>query len=305
MRAGTGADDAWMMVEDEFLATASLYTGHLHAAAYAVQKRRAEAKGRKVLRTLERPTDEGRTARDGMVVEREEREKAVREDLGKDSEEEEDDVEELTDPLLGALMNDPKRMGRALQGVGKVKSDSRAAKGFLSSPEKVQRTFGVGAVGSRERVEDEGGSDAESDDLDGPSRKSGKASVLPQTNGSGDKLPRNDAQKGAHLFKKFTAASGESTGIRTDRSSAKEPVRKERSSNEHLKTKPDTGASASKDDCPIMKDSNDNDNIFKRKAKDEGQSYLAKRKQRKEEEEEAKRKTKERKASVEVPTFLF
>lgn len=280
MRAGTDADDAWMMVEDEFLATASLYTGHLHAAAYAVQKMRAEAKGRKVLRTLERPTDEGRTARDGMVVEREEREKAVREDLAKDSEEEEDDVEELTDPLLGALMNDPKRMGRALQGVGKVKSDSRAAKGFLRSPEKVQRTFGLGAVGSRERVEDEGGSDAESDDLDGPSRKSGKASVLRQTNGSGDKLPR------------------------TNVSSAKKPVRKERSSNEHLKTKPDTDTSGSKDDCPIMKDSNDNDNFFKRKAKDEGQSYLAKRKQRKE-EEESKRMTKERKASVEVPTFLF
>lgn len=304
MRAGTDADDAWMMVEDELFATASLYTRHLHAAAYAEQKRRAEARGRQVLRTLERPTDGGRTERDALVVEREGREKAIREALGKGSDEEDGDGgEELTDPLLGALMNDPKRMGRALQGVGRVKSDSRAAKGFLRSPEKVRKTFGRGVVQSRKQVEDEGGSEAESDDLDGPARKSGKTSAMPPTNGSDDIYARNGMRKETSLFKKFTAAAGESTGSGKDRPSADEPVKGERSDHGSLKATSSTYGSSSKDDHMTSKTSNDDHNIFKRKARDEGQSYLAKRKQRK--EEEAKRKGNEKKPSVEVPTFLF
>ncbi|KAF2804847.1 uncharacterized protein BDZ99DRAFT_502294 [Mytilinidion resinicola] len=35
MKEGIGADDDWMMVEDEFLATATLFTKHLHQAEYA------------------------------------------------------------------------------------------------------------------------------------------------------------------------------------------------------------------------------------------------------------------------------
>jgi hypothetical protein len=45
MKEGIGADDDWMMVEDEFLSTATLFTRHLHHAEYVrLRKLQAEAR---------------------------------------------------------------------------------------------------------------------------------------------------------------------------------------------------------------------------------------------------------------------
>jgi hypothetical protein len=292
MREGYGADDAWMMVEDEFAATAQLYTQHLHHAAYAEQKRRAQARGQKVLRTLGRPTD-GRTERDDMAVEREERAMSIKKALGLDKEEEGD----LTDPLLGALMNDPRRMGRALEGVGKMKSKSRAANGFLRSPEKARKTFveDLGTDGGRDLEDDF--SEADSDDLDGPVARPRKQSTEASYNISAKPAaPKPDPRRETSVFKKLAAAASDDR-VRPHRPSARDPT-----DISHRKRHADirrTNAEASKNPFTT---SIDDFETFQPSVKEESSAYLTKRRQKKEEEE--KRKAKEKKAAVEVPTFI-
>jgi hypothetical protein len=292
MREGYGADDAWMMVEDEFAATAQLYTQHLHHAAYAEQKRRAQARGQKVLRTLGRPTD-GRTERDDMAVEREERAMSIKKALGLDKEEEGD----LTDPLLGALMNDPRRMGRALEGVGKMKSKSRAANGFLRSPEKARKTFveDLGNDGGRDLEDDF--SEADSDDLDGPVARPRKQSTEASYNISAKPAaPKPDPRRETSVFKKLAAAASDDR-VRPDHRSARDPT-----DISHRKRHADirrTNAEASKNPFTT---SIDDFETFQPSVKEESSAYLTKRRQKKEEEE--KRKAKEKKAAVEVPTFI-
>jgi hypothetical protein len=292
MREGYGADDAWMMVEDEFAATAQLYTQHLHHAAYAEQKRRAQARGQKVLRTLGRPTD-GRTERDDMAVEREERAMSIKKALGLDKEEEGD----LTDPLLGALMNDPRRMGRALEGVGKMKSKSRAANGFLRSPEKARKTLveDLGNDGGRDLEDDF--SEADSDDLDGPVARPRKQSTEASYNISAKPAaPKPDPRRETSVFKKLAAAASDDR-VRPHRPSARDPT-----DISHRKRHADirrTNAEASKNPFTT---SIDDFETFQPSVKEESSAYLTKRRQKKEEEE--KRKAKEKKAAVEVPTFI-
>lgn len=291
MREGYGADDAWMMVEDEFYSTAQLYTQHLHHAAYSEQKRRAQARGDKVLRTMDRPTD-GRTKRDGMVVEREARDKSIGKALKLEEEE-----GTVTDPLLGALMNDPQRMGRVLEGIGKVKSKSRAANGFLRSPEKPKRTFTEVSNGA---VSDEN-SEIESDDLDGPAPKATKqsttASKKPNARPSAEaSVPRRETD----VFKKFAAVSHDEQSrphSKPDRPIGR--VAKNGRIEQRLDSK-HTSRTSKQNDTAI---SIDDFEAPKLKDREETPAYLVKRKQRKEEEE--KRKAKEKKAAIEVPTFLF
>jgi len=297
MREGYGADDAWMMVEDEFFATAQLYTQHLHHAAYAEQKRRAQARGEKVLRTLGRPTD-GRTEREAMVVEREERAKGIHKALGLDKE---DDEGDLTDPLLGALMNDHRRMGRALEGVGKVKSKSRAANGFLRSPEKARRTFVVEGLDDGDWAISNDFSEADSDDLDGPvarPRKQGTAST--HNNNSKMSASKADPRRETSVFKKMASARSEERprdraepGRHAANKSTERDHHTSRSNVRRTDNNTSSKFTASTDDFEPLQPS----------IKEETPAYLVKRRQKKEEEE--KRKAKEKKASVEVPTFII
>jgi hypothetical protein len=297
MREGYGADDAWMMVEDEFAATAQLYTQHLHHAAYAEQKRRAQARGQKVLRTLGRPTD-GRTERDGMAVEREERAMSIKKALGLDKEEEGD----LTDPLLGALMNDPRRMGRALEGVGKMKSKSRAANGFLRSPEKARKTFveDLGDDGGRDLDDDF--SEADSDDLDGPVARPSKQSTVASYNASiKPTAPKPDPRRETSVFKKLAAAASDDQSrdrVRPDHCAARDPTE-----SHHRKQYTDVGHTNVEASKNPFTTSIDDFETFQPSVKEEPSAYLIKRRQKKEEEE--KRKAKEKKAAVEVPTFII
>ena len=298
MREGYGADDAWMMVEDELYSTAQLYTQHLHHAAYAEQKRRAQARGDKVMRTMNRPTD-GRTQRNGMVVEREEREKSIKKAL---------EVEEeggiLTDPLLGALMNDPQRMGRALEGIGKAKSKSRAANGFLRSPEKPRRTFTEVPNDDRGAVSDEH-SETESDDLDGPAPKATKQHTKSSTKPVSQPSAAPVSRRGTDIFKKFAAASNkESTRPRSkpDQTShtMERPAKDERP---EKRTDAKHTSRVAKQHETMIPTSIDDFEVPKFTAEEEPPAHLVKRRQKKGEEE--KRKAKEKKASIEVPTFLF
>lgn len=290
-----------MMVEDEFLATAQLYTQHLHHAAYAEQKRRAQARGERVLRTMERHTD-GRTRRDGMVVEREEREKGIKNAVGED----EDEQGELTDPLLGALMNDPRRMGRALEGVGKARSESRAAKGFLRSPEKAKRTFGLGERGGGEKVEveEDEGEDEESDDLDGPVRNSKIQSTSSSSKGIKPSTGKVDSNQKTDLFKKFAAADGEERYLPEVKTNGASKANTHHLVDRKHRHTADTNGSSSRPSKSVFTSYDDDfGEIPKPPVRETTSDYLAKRRQRKEEEEKA-RKAKGKKA-VEIPTFLF
>jgi hypothetical protein len=299
MREGYGADDAWMMVEDEFAATAQLYTQHLHHAAYAEQKRRAQARGQKVLRTLGRPTD-GRTERDGMAVEREERAMGIKKALFLDKEEEGD----LTDPLLGALMNDPRRMGRALEGIGKVKSKSRAANGFLRSPEKARKTFAEDLEDIPGRDLEDDLSEADSDDLDAPVARSRKQSTtISHINSIKPSLPEPNPRRETSVFKKLAAAASDDSPrdrVRPDHRSEKDHDHKE---SNHRNRHTDVGRTSVEASKNPFTTSIDDFETFQPSFKEEPSAYLIKRRQKKEEEE--KRKTKEKKASVEVPTFII
>jgi hypothetical protein len=279
-----------MMVEDEFFATAQLYTQHLHHAAYAEQKRRAQARGEKVLRTLGRPTD-GRTERDAMVVEREERAKGIHKALGLDKE---DDEGDLTDPLLGALMNDHRRMGRALEGVGKVKSKSRAANGFHRSPEKAKRTFVVEDLDAGDRTKGNDFSEVDSDDLDGPVAPPRKQNMT-STNNTKSKpsAPKVDARRETSVFKKMA----------TSRSEERPDITNRFADSEHHTARSKIKRTSDDISSKPLTTSIDDFEPFQTSIKEETPAYLVKRRQSKEEEE--KRKAKEKKASVEVPTFII
>ncbi|KAK5008112.1 hypothetical protein LTR28_004423, partial [Elasticomyces elasticus] len=61
MRDGYAADDMWVMVEDEFLETAQLYTQHLHHAEYQRLKKLAKAQKATDLQPISRPVDQRTT----------------------------------------------------------------------------------------------------------------------------------------------------------------------------------------------------------------------------------------------------
>ena len=60
MREGLRADDIYMLVEDTFLATARLFTRHIHHAEYSRQKRLAQQRNANATKAIDRPVD-GRT----------------------------------------------------------------------------------------------------------------------------------------------------------------------------------------------------------------------------------------------------
>ncbi|KAF5123649.1 hypothetical protein E5D57_011565 [Metarhizium anisopliae] len=59
MIAGPAGDDRYRMVEDELLATAGLFTAHLHRAEYTRLKRLAAAQNAAAIREMERPVVPG------------------------------------------------------------------------------------------------------------------------------------------------------------------------------------------------------------------------------------------------------
>ncbi|KAF1989252.1 hypothetical protein K402DRAFT_452015 [Aulographum hederae CBS 113979] len=143
MRPGLAADDAFVMVEDEFLATARVFTKHLHAAEYARLKTLARTANSEKAHTISRAVD-GRTemSREARIrvrgLERGERVGEAVERVGGDlgewgREEEEREVEEegwIRDPRLMGLMRRPEVRRVRLEGLVGVRGDTRMARGF-------------------------------------------------------------------------------------------------------------------------------------------------------------------------------
>ena len=114
MMDGLDEDDGWVMVEDEFLSTAKLYTQHLHHAEYQRLKQLARARNASTMSSIKRPTD-GKTAMSMQTrkkiegfAQRQENAKAIRNVGGDDSDSEADSLDEedpwMSDPRLAGLM---------------------------------------------------------------------------------------------------------------------------------------------------------------------------------------------------------
>lgn len=188
MREGLAADDIWIMVEDEFLETAKLFTQHLHHAEYKRLKDLAKAQNATAISNLSRPVD-GRTPLAGEAKRRAEAEArlsaqraAVRGVNGRNSEDE-DDAPYMRDPCLAGLMMGQSDTVASLASLTGSKSNTRAAAGYSKtrppSPrrasrqqrdqEPVQRKPHDDPV-AKPRMISPVPSEADEDDLDAPSR---------------------------------------------------------------------------------------------------------------------------------------
>ncbi|WPH04560.1 Hypothetical protein R9X50_00745200 [Acrodontium crateriforme] len=144
MKDGTEHDDGWIMVEDEFYATAQLFTKHIHHAEYVRLKKLAKGRGSGTLQNISRPTDGRTTQSFEQKLRREVSDKdklvavtlkrvAAQEDEG------ESDDDMLMDPQLTGLMAKSQRANDDLSALVKTKANTRAAAGFSQSPRKAGR----------------------------------------------------------------------------------------------------------------------------------------------------------------------
>ncbi|KAF2217108.1 hypothetical protein CERZMDRAFT_93167 [Cercospora zeae-maydis SCOH1-5] len=169
MKSGYGADDIWMMVEDEFYSTAQLYTQHLHQAEYARLRKLHKSRGQETLATLARATD-GRTAQSTELKvkrQQEENERKRKQAVVADSDSGDDD-EFMKVPQLASLMTGSQgATGHAQTRSTKSRSRRALAEDGDSSSEPLPEPD-LPPIGEVVEEEDE---ETESDDLDAPLRK--------------------------------------------------------------------------------------------------------------------------------------
>ena len=318
MREGYNADDIYMLVEDEFLSTAKMFTQHIHHAEYVRLKKLARSRGAGTLQAIDRPVD-GRTEQSaGLRVRLETEEKArnMKDGLVKVRNEgessEEDDY--MLDPQLAGLMTRAKGVGKDLSGITKAKSNTRAAAGFSQSPRNVERRrdalvhrnepdskpAAISRNASKAFEDEVFSADAESD-LDAPPTKPtwptyGKAEKRrPAPNGYQEKQPKLEAKstsESSGMFKRFAQPSqadcfGENRNIDDDLPTIQRKDKPSGSADKTVAISPSKKAGSTSRDSQSTAAS---DYLTKRKAN----------KERREREEERKSKQ-----TFEVPTFLF
>ncbi|WEW57401.1 hypothetical protein PRK78_002868 [Emydomyces testavorans] len=239
MREGLENDDLYIMVEDEFLATAHTFTRHLHYAEYVRRKNQAKLANQSFPSSISRPTD-GKTKLSNETrkkIEAEEaaaRHKAALDGLKKaagrplvDSEVEDvDDSEEDRDddPWIGTqlqpLMVAP-RQPRSLVGLHGIKSSTKAALGYSTASTRAQKS-GLGKTSAASRLNQgpkEDGISENGDPLDTSAKSRRLPSVPIQTGppaapkAATDRVPRLPpvpSYNDTHAIPKATRPSGES-----------------------------------------------------------------------------------------------
>ncbi|KID79097.1 hypothetical protein MBR_00409, partial [Metarhizium brunneum ARSEF 3297] len=154
MIAGPAGDDRYRMVEDELLATAGLFTAHLHRAEYTRLKRLAAAQNAAAIREMERPVVPGpatatATRRRGRAARTAARRGLVRGEGTRGG------------SSLQGLMETPRGEGARLTGVG-LGAASRLREAVVSArlPEEVGGSRGDGEAPSfAGAVDDDDGDD--------------------------------------------------------------------------------------------------------------------------------------------------
>lgn len=191
LRSGLNGDDIYIMVEDEFLATAQTFTRHLHHAEYQRLKRLAKDRNNGDIPKVSRPTDGTTAMREELRKKKQAEEVGARTKKGvedalppqrrravSDSDSEVDvvvakDHEPWQGTHLQSFMTaSPQNSKRSLVGLQGVSSRTRAAAGFMKaqkqSPSKSQEKtiFPIEKV-----VEEQANEEAsDTDDLDAPAK---------------------------------------------------------------------------------------------------------------------------------------
>ncbi|KAF2428896.1 hypothetical protein EJ08DRAFT_650870 [Tothia fuscella] len=139
MIEGYSADDIWVMVEDEFYATAKKFTQHLHHLEYRRLKKQAASQNASTIHKISRPVD-GKTQMSTetklKIRSTEQRHKinnAITNMGGNgrdDKQESEDDDPWMNDPRLAGLMTEKERPPTKLTEFVGVKSRSKASQGY-------------------------------------------------------------------------------------------------------------------------------------------------------------------------------
>ncbi|KAI9827234.1 MAG: hypothetical protein M1832_005372 [Thelocarpon impressellum] len=150
IRDGMDADDKYIMVEDEFLATAKTFTQHLHHAEYIRLKNLARTRNSSAAKSIARPVDSLTDMRQDLKMQKlanaaSTKQKAALQNLmdpmavgalGQWELDEDDDRED--DPWVGTslqnLMTTPKRAQQSLAGIAGTRSGTRAAADFHKVP---------------------------------------------------------------------------------------------------------------------------------------------------------------------------
>ncbi|OJD13875.1 hypothetical protein AJ78_05722 [Emergomyces pasteurianus Ep9510] len=152
MKEGLENDDQYIMVEDEFLATAQTFTRHLHHAEYVRKKKEAKMKNANTIEDIARVGAKSTlSAEHRKKLESEEnstRQKAALdelkrvagrppvdsevEDQGIESDEDKDDDPWVGTSLQNLMTNQTKH--QSLVGLHRIKSTTRAAFGFAKTP---------------------------------------------------------------------------------------------------------------------------------------------------------------------------
>lgn len=151
---GLDADDQYIMVEDEFLATARAFTAHLHQAEYTRKRKQAKTENASKVMKMTRPTDPHTSMnnttkksieREALDMRHEEALEKMKKDAGRpqvDDFEMEDNNEEHIgmsdedrddDPWVGTSLQTlmvTSKQSRPLMGLQAIRSSTKAALGY-------------------------------------------------------------------------------------------------------------------------------------------------------------------------------
>lgn len=226
LRPGLNGDDIYIMVEDEFLATAQTFTRHLHHAEYRRLKRLAKDRNGADIPKVSRPTDGTTNMREELRKKKQAEEVGARTKKGvedalppqrrravSDSDNEVDVVvAKDNEPWQGTHLQSfmtasPQNSKRSLVGLQGVSSKTRAAAGFAKAQKQSPSTsqqktiFPIGK-GEEEQANEEG---SDTDDLDAPAKaisgnsyKPAKVDEVKSASGD-DKTGNHHAQVRARL----------------------------------------------------------------------------------------------------------
>ncbi|CAK4030443.1 Hypothetical predicted protein [Lecanosticta acicola] len=221
MNEGYGADDIYMMVEDEFDSTARSFTQHIHHAEYQRLRRLHKSRGAETLRRLDHGTDGSTAQSRALRLKMEAQELAKKRNKTPESESESDDEYQMDPQLAGLMASSQRAKPKDVSGLTKAKSKTRAAAGYLQSPHKANKWKEVPSspVPTKSKIysvpEEES---TDEDDLDAAPRAA-KPTARPRSNvaedrGSGQSYQReNTKAKTIGFFKAFAKPPVEGTNI--------------------------------------------------------------------------------------------
>ncbi|KAK5170749.1 hypothetical protein LTR04_004223 [Oleoguttula sp. CCFEE 6159] len=218
MREGLAADDIWIMVEDEFLETAKLFTQHLHHAEYQRLKNLAKTRSIPAINSTARPVD-GRTEMSLQTrrkLEADAQFKAQIETVKRITNEADSDLDEeddpwMKDPQLAGLMTSPRKPSTKLISLTGVRANTRAAAGypqarqtprtsvpFHCAPQTDVPRLRAKTLQDKQQSGDE---DDDEDDLDAP------VYVKPGLNSEVRRLPKSTTEQGSSLQRALSPSS--------------------------------------------------------------------------------------------------